>query len=155
MKSSGACHVLGSHATRLAVLCLVTFAVLPSLNRPQTPAEAPLFEIQEGSSVKFDVKASVPIAGTFDKRNAAASSRSTTAASIRSSTAQPISKPYLAASQTRAAFTYCRTPLSSALSFATPKARASAPSTKDAACRRDRRTRGRKSEPDGRRNSHR
>src|SRR5215469_1888371 len=92
MKSSGACHVLGSHATRLAVLCLVTFAVLPSLNRPQNPAEAPLFEIQEGSSVKFDVKASVPIAGTFDKWNAAASSRSTTAASIRSSTAQPISK---------------------------------------------------------------
>ena len=49
---------------RLAVLCLVASAVLPPLSR----AQAPVFVItQEGSSIKFSVKASVAIAGDFEK----------------------------------------------------------------------------------------
>jgi polyisoprenoid-binding protein YceI len=49
---------------RLAVLCLLASAVLPSLPQEQVPVG----EItQEGSSVKFKVKASVAIDGTFDK----------------------------------------------------------------------------------------
>jgi polyisoprenoid-binding protein YceI len=49
---------------RLAVLCLVASAVLPSVNR----AQAPVFVItQEDSSIKFNVKASVAIGGDFEK----------------------------------------------------------------------------------------
>jgi len=49
---------------RLAVLCLVASAVLPPLSR----AQAPVFVItQEDSSIKFSVKASVAIAGDFEK----------------------------------------------------------------------------------------
>jgi polyisoprenoid-binding protein YceI len=49
---------------RLSVLCLVSFAVLPSLSR----AQAPVFAIsQEESSIQFSVEASVPIEGKFDK----------------------------------------------------------------------------------------
>ena len=49
---------------RIGVLCLVAFAVLPSLSR----AQVPVFAIsQEGSSVDFSVKASVAIDGKFDK----------------------------------------------------------------------------------------
>jgi len=49
---------------RLAVLCLVASAVLPPLSR----AQAPVFVItQENSSIKFSVKASVAIAGDFEK----------------------------------------------------------------------------------------
>jgi polyisoprenoid-binding protein YceI len=52
---------------RLAVLCLLTSAVFPSVNR----AQAPVFEITPvESSVKFDVEASVAIKGTFDKWDA-------------------------------------------------------------------------------------
>ena len=52
---------------RLPLLCLVTSAVFPSLGR----AQAPVFEIEPAhSSIKFDVKASVNIAGKFDKWNA-------------------------------------------------------------------------------------
>ncbi len=52
---------------RLAVLSLVAFAVLPSVSRGQ----APVFEITPvDSSIKFDVKASVNIAGKFDKWDA-------------------------------------------------------------------------------------
>jgi len=49
---------------RLAILCLIAFAVLPPVSR----AQVPVFEIsQEGSTVQFSVNASVAIAGTFDK----------------------------------------------------------------------------------------
>jgi polyisoprenoid-binding protein YceI len=52
---------------RLAILFLAASAVLPPLSR----AQAPVFEIlQQQSAVKFNVKASVAIAGNFDKWNA-------------------------------------------------------------------------------------
>jgi len=52
---------------RLAVPCLVALAALPSVSRGQ----APVFEITPvHSSIKFDVKASVDIAGKFDKWDA-------------------------------------------------------------------------------------
>ena len=54
-------------SVRLAVLCLLASAVLPSLSRAQTP----LFKITpEDSSIKFSVKASVAIGGAFDKWDA-------------------------------------------------------------------------------------
>jgi polyisoprenoid-binding protein YceI len=49
---------------RLSVLCLVAFALLPSLSRAQVPV---LAISQEGSSIQFSVKASVAIEGKFDK----------------------------------------------------------------------------------------
>lgn len=53
---------------RLAILCLLTFAVFPSVSKAQT---APVFEITPVASwIKFDVKASVNIAGKFDKWDA-------------------------------------------------------------------------------------
>jgi polyisoprenoid-binding protein YceI len=52
---------------RLTFLWLLVFAVLPSRSR----AQAPVFEITRPNSwIKFDVKASVDIAGKFDKWNA-------------------------------------------------------------------------------------
>jgi polyisoprenoid-binding protein YceI len=52
---------------RLAVLCLLASAMFPSLSRAQVPT----FKITtEDSSVKFAVKASVSINGTFDKWDA-------------------------------------------------------------------------------------
>src|ERR1700730_580921 len=52
---------------RLTVLCLLVFAVLPSMSR----AQAPVFAIKpEESSIKFSVKASVAIDGNFDKWDA-------------------------------------------------------------------------------------
>jgi polyisoprenoid-binding protein YceI len=52
---------------RLAILCLLASAVLPPLSR----AQAPVFEVTPvSSSIKFNVQASVAIAGTFDKWNA-------------------------------------------------------------------------------------
>jgi polyisoprenoid-binding protein YceI len=52
---------------RLAILCLLAFAVLPSVSQ----AQVPVFKITpEDSSIKFSVKASVAIDGTFDKWNA-------------------------------------------------------------------------------------
>jgi polyisoprenoid-binding protein YceI len=49
---------------RFTVLCLLASAVLPSVSR----AQIPVFVItQEGSSIKFSVKASVAIAGSFEK----------------------------------------------------------------------------------------
>jgi polyisoprenoid-binding protein YceI len=52
---------------RLVFLCLVASAVLPSVIR----AQAPVFEITPvESKIKFDVKASVAINGTFDKWDA-------------------------------------------------------------------------------------
>jgi len=50
---------------RLPILCLLAFAAFPSVGRAQ---QVPVFRITpKGSSIKFNVKASVPIAGTFDK----------------------------------------------------------------------------------------
>ncbi len=52
---------------RLAVLCLAASAVFPSPSR----AQGPVFVItQQGSSIKFFVKASVALAGSFDKWDA-------------------------------------------------------------------------------------
>ena len=52
---------------RLAVLCLVASAVLPLPSR----AQAPVFKIaHEDSTVKFSVKASVALEGTFQKWDA-------------------------------------------------------------------------------------
>lgn len=52
---------------RFAVLCLAAFAVFPSVGRGQ----APVFEITPvQSSIKFHVKASVDIAGKFDRWDA-------------------------------------------------------------------------------------
>ncbi|HKN24256.1 MAG TPA: YceI family protein [Candidatus Acidoferrum sp.] len=49
---------------RLFVLCLLASALLP----PPSQAQVPVFAIsQEGSTVQFSVKASVAIAGKFDK----------------------------------------------------------------------------------------
>jgi polyisoprenoid-binding protein YceI len=49
---------------RLAILCVVASALLPSLSQ----AQVPVFQIsQQDSSIKFSVKASVAIDGTFDK----------------------------------------------------------------------------------------
>jgi polyisoprenoid-binding protein YceI len=53
---------------RLALLCLLTASVLPLV----TLAQAPVFAItKQDSSVKFFVKASVALEGTFDKWDAA------------------------------------------------------------------------------------
>ena len=52
---------------RRSILCLLVSAVFPSLSR----AQAPVFEITPvHSSIKFDVKASVDIAGKFDRWDA-------------------------------------------------------------------------------------
>src|ERR1700731_1269954 len=54
---------------RFVALCFLASAVLPSLSRAQ---EVPVFEFNHAdSAVKFTVKASVAIAGTFDKWDAA------------------------------------------------------------------------------------
>ena len=52
---------------QLTILCLLTSGLFPSLSR----AQAPVFEIEPAhSSIKFHVKASVNIAGKFDKWDA-------------------------------------------------------------------------------------
>ena len=52
------------NGTRFAVLCLLASAVFPLLSRAQG---VPVFEINHAdSAIKFNVKASVAIAGTFD-----------------------------------------------------------------------------------------
>jgi polyisoprenoid-binding protein YceI len=52
---------------RLAILCILASSVFPSVSRAQTP----IFEIAPGESwIKFHVKASVAIAGKFDKWDA-------------------------------------------------------------------------------------
>jgi polyisoprenoid-binding protein YceI len=59
--------------TRLAVLCLLACVVSPSLPQAQAPDGVPIIEImKEGSSIKFQVKASVKIEGTFDQWDATA-----------------------------------------------------------------------------------
>src|ERR1700746_1396552 len=58
---------LALSSARLFFLCLFAFAVLP----PPSRAQAPIFEITPVDSwIKFDVKASVDIAGKFDKWDA-------------------------------------------------------------------------------------
>jgi polyisoprenoid-binding protein YceI len=58
-------------ATRMAILCLLVLTMLPSQSRAQTTEGVPVFKIsQEGSSVKFSVKASVALEGTFQKWDA-------------------------------------------------------------------------------------
>jgi polyisoprenoid-binding protein YceI len=53
---------------RLIAVCLLASALIPSLTQAQ---DVPVFAITPvQSSIKFDVKASVPIAGTFDNWNA-------------------------------------------------------------------------------------
>jgi polyisoprenoid-binding protein YceI len=62
-----ATFVFKERAMRFAALCLVAFAVIPLVSRGQ----APVFEITPvHSSIKFDVKASVDIAGKFDRWDA-------------------------------------------------------------------------------------
>ena len=57
---------------RLVVLfILLAFVVLSSVTQAQDSAGVPVFEIsQTGSTIQFAVKASIAIAGTFDKWNA-------------------------------------------------------------------------------------
>jgi polyisoprenoid-binding protein YceI len=56
------------NGTRFAVLCVLASAVFPPLSRAQG---VPVFEINHAdSTIKFNVKASVAIAGTFDKWDA-------------------------------------------------------------------------------------
>ena len=53
---------------RLVALCLLVSVLIPSLSRAQ---DVPVFVITPvQSSMKFNVKASVPISGTFDQWNA-------------------------------------------------------------------------------------
>ena len=62
-----------STVTRLAVLCLLACVVSPSLPQAQAPDGVPIIEImKEDSSIKFQVKASVKIEGTFDQWDATA-----------------------------------------------------------------------------------
>src|SRR5208337_2306250 len=52
---------------RLAVICILVSALIPSVSLAQ---EVPVFAITPiESSIKFDVEASVAIRGTFDKWN--------------------------------------------------------------------------------------
>src|SRR3979409_2645163 len=63
-KGLSPCSRSGRDSMRLIVLCLLGSAVLSSVSR----AQVPVFVItQEDSSIKFGVKASVAIAGSFDK----------------------------------------------------------------------------------------
>src|SRR5246500_3088953 len=58
---------------RLAILCLLACVLSPSLPQAQAPDGVPIIEItKEDSSIKFQVKASVKIEGTFDKWDATA-----------------------------------------------------------------------------------
>jgi polyisoprenoid-binding protein YceI len=53
---------------RFVAVCLIVFVLLPSMCRAQ---QAPVFAISSAdSSIKFNVKASVAIGGTFDNWNA-------------------------------------------------------------------------------------
>jgi polyisoprenoid-binding protein YceI len=61
-------HFVRRNSMRLTVLCLLAFAVLAPATRAQ---DAPVFVITpEDSSIKFFVKASVALEGTFEKWNA-------------------------------------------------------------------------------------
>lgn len=61
-------HLTFRLVLRLALLCLLTASILPLVTR----AQAPVFAVtKQESSVKFFVKASVALEGTFDKWDAA------------------------------------------------------------------------------------
>src|SRR5260221_617304 len=61
------CSCSRSNSMRLAIVCLVASAVLPSVSR----AQSPVFTIpQEDSSIKFFVKSSVNLEGDFEKWDA-------------------------------------------------------------------------------------
>ncbi|MFZ0520404.1 MAG: YceI family protein [Candidatus Acidiferrales bacterium] len=58
---------------RLTVLCLAAFILFAFPSRAQAPAEVPVFEITPpagGFKITFNVKASVPIQGVFEKWDA-------------------------------------------------------------------------------------
>ena len=56
---------------RLPILCLLASALSPIMTQAQTSAGLPVIKItKEDSSIKFNVKASVAIEGTFDKWDA-------------------------------------------------------------------------------------
>ena len=58
---------------RLTVLCLAASIVFSFVSRAQAPAEVPVFVITpaaEGFKITFNVKASVPIEGVFEKWDA-------------------------------------------------------------------------------------
>ena len=58
---------------RLPILCLLACALSPSVPPTQAPDGVPVIKImKEDSSIKFHVKASVAIDGTFDKWDATA-----------------------------------------------------------------------------------
>src|ERR1700756_2291506 len=58
---------------RLPILCLLACALSPSVPPAQAPDGVPVIKImKEDSSIKFHVKASVAIDGTFDKWDATA-----------------------------------------------------------------------------------
>jgi polyisoprenoid-binding protein YceI len=58
---------------RLAILCLLACGLSPSMPQAQAPAGVPVIKfMKEDSSIKFHVKASVAIDGTFDKWDATA-----------------------------------------------------------------------------------
>ena len=58
---------------RVAILCLLASGLSPSMIQAQAPDGVPVIEImKEGSSIKFQVKASVAIDGAFDKWDATA-----------------------------------------------------------------------------------
>src|SRR5246500_1473491 len=58
---------------RLAILFLLASGLCPSMTQAQVPAGVPVIKIsKEDSSIKFHVKASVAIDGTFDKWDATA-----------------------------------------------------------------------------------
>jgi polyisoprenoid-binding protein YceI len=58
---------------RLTVLCLVASILFSFASRAQAPAEVPIFEVTPpagGFKITFNVKASVPIEGVFEKWDA-------------------------------------------------------------------------------------
>jgi polyisoprenoid-binding protein YceI len=56
---------------KIAGLCVLAIAVPPSLSRAHAPVDVPVFQVTPlDSTVKFDVTASVPITGSFDKWDA-------------------------------------------------------------------------------------
>ena len=58
---------------RLTIICLLACVLSPSLPQAQAPDGVPIIEImKEDSSIKFQVKASVKIEGTFDQWDATA-----------------------------------------------------------------------------------
>ncbi len=59
------------HGRQLAIVCFVASFLFLSAARAQSPGEIPVFRITPvQSTIKFDVEASVPIRGTFDKWDA-------------------------------------------------------------------------------------